>query len=108
MFAVQFEIPTDMSMEGNLVKFNVNDTGFYRVTYPDEIWTRFATSLESSGPSVVRYSILCVFDSLIRRVFFKVDQSQNSVVKAVSEKLQKNITCITKTFIEYTIFMLLE
>jgi len=70
MFAVQFEIPTDMSKGGNLVKFNVNDTGFYRVTYPDEIWTRFATSLESSGPSVVRYSILCVFDSLIRRVFF--------------------------------------
>lgn len=42
-----------MTTGTNLIKFNVNDTGFYRVTYPDDIWLRFAQALSSNGPAAV-------------------------------------------------------
>ena len=44
---------TDMNVPENLIKFNVNQTGFYRVNYPDDIWQRFASRLETIGPSAV-------------------------------------------------------
>lgn len=42
-----------MTTGDNLIKFNVNDTGFYRVTYPDDIWLRFAQALSENGPTAV-------------------------------------------------------
>ena len=44
---------TDMNIPDSLIKFNVNQTGFYRVNYPDYIWQRFASRLQTIGPSAV-------------------------------------------------------
>ncbi|WAQ96948.1 AMPE-like protein [Mya arenaria] len=35
------------------VKFNVKDTGFYRVNYPDTVWRDFAQRLNQSGPNAI-------------------------------------------------------
>lgn len=48
-----FDISMDMTVPGNLIKFNVNQTGFYRVNYPDFIWQRFASRLHTTGPSEI-------------------------------------------------------
>ncbi|XP_053392868.1 glutamyl aminopeptidase-like [Mercenaria mercenaria] len=53
--SVTFEVNTDMSQVNSLIKFNVNDTGFYRVNYPDSVWRRIANALETQGPSAIPY-----------------------------------------------------
>ncbi|ESO85815.1 hypothetical protein LOTGIDRAFT_130453 [Lottia gigantea] len=40
-----FTVDIDMSIPNNWIKFNIGQTGFYRVTYSDEIWRRFGSSL---------------------------------------------------------------
>jgi hypothetical protein len=50
---VSFDVNTDMSQGNALIKFNVNDTGFYRVNYPPDVWRRIADALESQGPAAV-------------------------------------------------------
>ena len=52
-FTEVFDIPFDMNDPQNLIKFNVNQTGFYRVNYPDFMWQRFASHLDDTGPSAV-------------------------------------------------------
>ena len=52
-FTEVFDIHLDMNDPQNIIKFNVNQTGFYRVNYPDFVWQRIATNLETFGPSVV-------------------------------------------------------
>ncbi|KAL4239647.1 hypothetical protein ACF0H5_000454 [Mactra antiquata] len=52
---VTFDIDVDMSQADVMIKFNVNDTGFYRVNYPDSIWRRFANILNVQGPSAIPY-----------------------------------------------------
>lgn len=38
---VSFEVPTDVEY----IKCNVNQTGFYRVSYPDEMWSSIIQTL---------------------------------------------------------------
>ncbi|XP_067672727.1 glutamyl aminopeptidase-like [Haliotis asinina] len=45
------DVNVDMTDASQWIKFNVNQTGYYRVTYPDDIWRRFATVLDRSDPS---------------------------------------------------------
>ncbi|XP_050391475.2 glutamyl aminopeptidase [Patella vulgata] len=40
-----FTINIDIRDQTKWIKFNAGQTGFYRVTYPDDIWIRFATVL---------------------------------------------------------------
>ncbi|KAH3860698.1 hypothetical protein DPMN_023616 [Dreissena polymorpha] len=40
---------------GSYVKFNVNDTGFYRVNYPNDVWLTFAGNLDQNGPNAVPF-----------------------------------------------------
>ncbi|XP_060595216.1 glutamyl aminopeptidase-like [Ruditapes philippinarum] len=53
--SVSFDVNTDMSQGNALIKFNVNDTGFYRVNYPPDVWRRIADALESQGPAAIPY-----------------------------------------------------
>ena len=52
-FTEAFNIHLDMNDLQSLIKFNVNQTGFYRVNYPDFVWQRFASHLDDTGPSAV-------------------------------------------------------
>lgn len=55
IISVDFHLHIDLMSNDttNLVKFNVNETGFYRVNYPEFMWNRFATRLTMEGPSAV-------------------------------------------------------
>lgn len=53
--SVTFEINNDVSQSDSIVKFNVNETGFYRVNYPDSFWRKIATFLETQGTSAIPY-----------------------------------------------------
>ncbi|XP_060068640.1 glutamyl aminopeptidase-like [Ylistrum balloti] len=46
--SVEFEIHANPQMNQSVwFKFNVNQTGFYRVNYPTNLWMRFATMLQN-------------------------------------------------------------
>ena len=60
---------TDMNIPENLIKFNVNQTGFYRVNYPDNIWQRFASRLEAVGPSAVSIGFIITSGGINFSVF---------------------------------------
>ncbi|XP_041364193.1 glutamyl aminopeptidase-like [Gigantopelta aegis] len=47
-----FEINFDMNDARKWIKFNINQTGFYRVLYPDAIWQRFSTILKTTDPDL--------------------------------------------------------
>lgn len=53
--SVSFDITSNMDNSNTLVKFNVNETGFYRVNYPTSIWNRFAQALATQGLTAVPY-----------------------------------------------------
>ncbi|XP_076074224.1 glutamyl aminopeptidase-like [Mytilus galloprovincialis] len=46
-----FDVPANLT--NGWIKFNVNQTGFYRVLYPDNIWKSIANQLEMN-PSIMR------------------------------------------------------
>ncbi|KAK3612375.1 hypothetical protein CHS0354_031968 [Potamilus streckersoni] len=48
-----FLLQTSLDQSTSWIKFNVNQTGFYRVNYPDDLWQRFGHILLNSGPSVM-------------------------------------------------------
>lgn len=41
LFLVTFEIPEDVEY----IKFNINQTGFYRVSYPEDMWNAIILTL---------------------------------------------------------------
>ncbi|KAL3859955.1 hypothetical protein ACJMK2_010134, partial [Sinanodonta woodiana] len=48
-----FLVQTALDQSTSWIKFNANQTGFYRVNYPDELWQRFGQLFLNSNPSIM-------------------------------------------------------
>lgn len=53
--SITFNVTKNMNEPTNNIKFNVNETGFYRVNYPDFIWRRFADALNEIGSTAIAF-----------------------------------------------------
>ena len=88
---------TDMNIPENLIKFNVNQTGFYRVNYPDNIWQRFASRLETVGPSAVRIGTIITASGIIFSSHMNLPAKQKYAIDVAKRNVYniQNHFCLT-------------
>ncbi|XP_064595580.1 glutamyl aminopeptidase-like [Liolophura sinensis] len=80
MTDVSFAIPLDLTNPANWVKFNVGQTGFYRINYPVFLWRKFADILDNNLqviPDVDRAGLLSDAFDLARAGLLGYDAALN-------------------------------